>query len=222
VTLTSEAWTLACRRLLQEAGRARIHDLRGGLNMAALGVELLADRTSLDVPGETGLQRAAGSVRRGVTSASVEVTGLHALIVETSEPACRSLADAARWALDAAEPVARRRAIDLVVPGPLAKLPEVRTPDRFAVVLAWLLVEVFVAMPRRSACLIDAGDGDSPGLTVEWPAPADADPSGCTQASDALAALVGGDGRVALGGDNGRRRLRCEIYGAAGHAPERQ
>ena len=217
--LTPDAWLVACRRLIHEAGRARIHDLRGSLNMAALGAELIADDGH--GPDDSAHARAARSIKRGVTEASDDLRGLHSLIIETTDPGARSFADAADWALEAAGPVGRRRGLTVEVAAPLGRLPAMAMPDGFSVMLAWCLIEAFLAAPRRSRVLVEPRDGDDASLVVEWTASVEDRQGAVQQAGEALSSLLDGRGRVALDAGGDRRRLHCHLFtdGAAGAAP---
>lgn len=215
--LTPDAWLVACRRLIHEAGRARIHDLRGSLNMAALGAELIADDG--DGPEDPAHARAARSIKRGVTAASDDVRGLHTLIIETTDPAARSLADAADWALEAAGPVGRRHGLTVEIAAPLGRLPATPVPDGFSVVLAWCLIEAFLDAPRRSRVLVKPRDGDDAGLVVEWTASAEDRQPAVRRAGEALSSLLDGRGRVALDAGGDRRRLHCHLF-TNGAAPD--
>jgi hypothetical protein len=213
--LSADRWLVASQRLLREAGRARMHDLRGNLNMASLGAELLSDPED-DADDDTASARAIQSVQRAVEHASEDVTALHALIVEATEPTARPLSDAAAWAVDAAKPVARRRNLEVAMPSPIDGLARIDAPTGLSVVLAYALVEAYLEATRRSTCLMDAGTLGSSTLTVEWTPAPEADRGPVETASETLRALLNGRGRVSLELDAERRRLVCAFHPITG------
>jgi hypothetical protein len=211
MSIRSEVVLMASRRVLAEAGRALIHDLRGDLNLATLGAALLAEPGDPD-PIRVGGRGAAESVTRGLSAASTGVAGLHALLGETTAPVMRTLAEAAPWALRVIEPVARRRGIELGLSGSLDRSALVPVPDGFSVVLAWCLVEVVLAVPLRSVCQIVSFGGEAPGLAVTWVDAGDVSQT-AARAIDALSSIVSGCGDVDVHVVDGRRSLRCTVQG---------
>ena len=203
-TIDADRWFEASRRLLREVGRARMHNLRGNLNMAALALELIDDADNAD---------GAAPVRRAVDAAGHNVSGLDGLILETTEPARRRLPDAAAWALETAAPVAARRALEVAVPTPVSGLPALDLPEGASTVLGYLLVEAYLDAARRSSCLFDVAPGGAEGFVVEWTPETDAGGPGPDAARQALAALLEDRGRVTLTGHDGRRRLALELAG---------
>jgi hypothetical protein len=201
----------ASRRLLREVGRARMHNLRGNLNMAALGLELIEDGEDAD---------RTAPVRRAVDEAGRNVTGLDGLILETTEPARRRLPDAAAWAIETAAPVADRRALDVTVPTPVSGLPAIDLPEGASTVIGYVLVEAYLDAARRSSCVFDIAPGGADGFVVDWTPETDAGGPGPEAARQALAALLVDRGRVTLTRRDGRRRLALELAARDDHVGE--
>lgn len=199
-TVSAALWITASRRLLREVGRARMHDLRSNLNLATLGLELLDDDSN-----ETS------SIRRAVGGAEQNVAGLDALILETTEPAVRRLPDALGWAIEATAPVANRRGLEVSPPAQAADLAAIELPRGAGAILGYALVEVYLDAGRQSACRITPGDGDGPGVTVEWTPAEGESGQGPDDARAALEELLDGLGTVALTSSHGGRRLVLEF-----------
>lgn len=189
-TTPGEIRLQALRRVMHETGRALIHDLRGGLNMAKLGIELLAangDGPALDAETRTS---AEGSMRRGIEAAAADAAALHRVLVEATAPVMQPWRDAVRWALEAAAPVARRRGLDVRISGSAGDLPAATAPPDTALLLAWCLIETWLDAPRRATVTLSLDA--APGLDLTWPAVAGAERGqACVRAVAALADALG-------------------------------
>jgi len=190
-------WQHVRDRLLNEIGRARVHDLRGHLNVVSLNLELLTTAPAAG-RGEAGTaqRRAAESMRREVSEAGGVLTGLHALILEMTSPATRTLPDAADWALAASAPVAARRAITLSTSAPLTDLPARPAPAGLSLAIALVLVEACLASPRRGSCVVDLLPGPRCGIDISWTVDGSRSPEPGEAAAGALGDLLRGSGEV--------------------------
>lgn len=209
-------WQHVRDRLLNEIGRARVHDLRGHLNVVSLNLELL---TTSPVAGRgeagTAQRRAAESMRREVSEAGGVLTGLHALILEMTSPATRTLPDAADWALAASAPVAARRAIALSASAPLTDLPERPGPAGLSLALALVLVEACLASPRRGSCVVDLLPGRC-GIDISWAVDGSRSREPGEAAVGALGDLLRGSGEVETRVEQHRQHVVMAL-----HAPDR-
>jgi hypothetical protein len=147
-----------------ECGRAQVHNLRNSLNAAALGLELLGDGAG----SPAGDPARVNHVREQLGVATAEIEALQALILEAAQPKIQVLSEAAAWALRMTGPVARRRAIDLVVPNPVYDLPALPVPEGFCVALCELLITACLASDRGAQCTVTGRDIDGTELIVEW------------------------------------------------------
>jgi len=152
-----DIWTRTCRLVLDQSGRARVHDTRAALNGIALGVEVLRHDDGR-ASGSTERTRVFELMRRDLTEAVDELSGLHALISTLAVEDLRRLGPALEWADRAARPVAHRQGVLLQMPAPGA-VPNAPVDEHFAVALAAAIIEAVLLAPRSSRCVAQVAPG---------------------------------------------------------------
>ena len=194
--------------VLDQSGRARLHDTRAALNNIALGLEVL--RHELAGSGSASAPRVLDIMQRDLAAAADELSGIHALLTSVSSDELTRLASCLEWADQVARPVARRCGVSLAVPLP-STVP-VRDVNRcLAVAVAEALVEATLQGPRGSRCALSiAPDRDS--LLIEWRV-ADAHAPTNGFGSGLLDLVPGSKSRFEADGD--RRALTIELTHAA-------
>jgi hypothetical protein len=215
VSLPADLWWHACRRLLHEAGRARAHDLRDGLNVASLAAELLADPSTRDRGLSEASTRAGVSIRRGIGVADQEVAGLQTLILEVTEPHAVTWSAATSWALAAASPIARRRGLEVNHRGDVDDLEPLLVPAGLSVVFGALLVVIYLDAPRRSAVLVEVRADPEACVALSWTQDVN-DPAPVAQACRILSVMLDQRGRAEWRREAPGRLLECAVRRAAG------
>jgi hypothetical protein len=196
----AEVWRLACQRVLNEAGRARLHDIRAALNSVAVSAEVLhLTSASAASPAPPMASQMLDTIRHDLAAAAEELTGLEALVTRTASPPPVRWTQAIEWAFSVSEPVSRRRQVTLVPP---TAVPPVFADDGAGLCIALVLIEAVCAAPAGSQCVMRAVP-EPASVTLEWIAPADA--SSDTLAPRLLATVFGPRARWSDDGD--RRRL---------------
>jgi hypothetical protein len=197
-----ELWRLACQRVLNEAGRARLHDIRAALNSVAVSAEVLhLTSAAAASPAPPTATQMLHTIRHDLAAASEELTGLEALVTRTAAPPQVRWPQAIEWAFSVIEPVSRRQQIVLVAP---TAVPPVPADDGAGLCMALVLVEAVCGAPIGSRCVMRAVP-DPASLSLEWVAPADA--SSDTLAPRLLATVFGPRARWSDDGDHRRLDL---------------
>jgi hypothetical protein len=195
-----DLWRAACQRVLSEAGRARLHDVRAALNGVAVSAEVLhMASTSPDAPPVAG--QMVENIRHDLSAAASELMALEALLTQTASPNGCRWPEAVEWAFAMTEPVARRRQVMLVAP---AAVPPLDTDSRSGLCVALALLEASAAAPRGSRCEMRS-EPEARGLVLEWIAPRDA--SSDTLAPRLFALVFGARARWSHEGDHRRLDL---------------
>lgn len=198
-------WNRACHLVLDNSGRARLHDTRSALNGIALGLDIL--RHELASPGPaTNAPRVIDIMRRDLQAAASELDGLQTLVtVMGSDEPC-GLGPAVEWADAVARPVAERCGVELRVstPSVMSSLPIDR---RLGMVIALALVEGTLAGPLGGACSLTV-TRDPAAMEIEWRV-ASRDGAAEPMTPRMLDWLLGPRARVVE--DHDRRRLTIEL-----------
>ena len=177
---------MACQRVLSEAGRARLHDIRAVLNSVGVSAEVLhlASASAEAGSAETAVQM-LNTIRRELAAASADLSGLEALVTRTAHPPPDRWPEALEWALAITDPVARRCHVTVVPP---AAVPPLAADEDSGLCLALVLIEAVCESPRDGRCVVSAAV-EPAGLVVEWVAPSGA--TSDTLAPRLLAAVLG-------------------------------
>jgi hypothetical protein len=202
---SADLWWRACQVVLDEAGRARLHDTRAALNSIALGLEVIRDDRARPAPAP-GTERVLDVMRRDLLAASDELTGLQALVCQVGGDELTRLGTSLDWVLAVAGPVAKRCGLDLELPESSA-LGDQTVHPRFALAVALTLVEAALATPRGERGVVRY-DAAGPSLFVEWiVAP---DRSAREELAPLILPLVPGT-ETAWTREGGRRQLRIDL-----------
>jgi hypothetical protein len=197
-----EVWRQACHRVLTEAGRARLHDVRAVLNSVAVSAEVLHLTSAVaPAPAPATATQMLNAIRHGLAAASAELTGLEALVTQTAGVSPVRWSQAVEWAVSVIEPVARRRRITVVPP---ATLPLTTADDGAGLCTALVLIEAVGAAPDGSSCVMRAIP-EPASLVIEWVT--STGPSSDSLAPRLLAMVFGARARWSHEGDHRRLDL---------------
>jgi hypothetical protein len=201
----AELWWRACHFVLDQAGRARLHDTRAALNSVALGLEVIRyDRQRQD--SAPGAERVLDVMRRDLLAASDELMGLQSLIGHVVGDELTRLGACLEWIASVAGPVAHRCGVDLEWPD-ANTVGNVTVHPRLALAVALALMEATLSSPRGGRGIVRY-DAHAPALLADWTVQPDA-PANSALAPQVLALVPGA--RPHWTGEGERRQLRIDL-----------
>ncbi|MEZ5319163.1 MAG: hypothetical protein R2752_17315 [Vicinamibacterales bacterium] len=164
-----DVWSQAWHLVLDQSGRARLHDTRAALNSIALGLEVLRhDDGAAGQAMPVEAPRVLAIMHRDLHAAADQLTGLHALVTSAGSADLARLGAAVEWADLVTRPVARRCGVALHVPA-AGDLPALPVDRHFALGVAVALIEGVLAAPRGGACALHLA-ANPRALAITWPA----------------------------------------------------